>query len=1069
MADYNISAEITADASGFESGIKKAQKASKNLSTSVSKVIQGLGKNGLVGALGAVGLASSGLSATLGSVVKIARKVSETMNECTNAYKNQLIAERALNTAIENNPFITGASSKALLQFASEMQKVSNYGDEELIPMMTNLVSLGRTESETMQIMSVAMDMSAVMGISLDSAITQLNATLNGNIGRLGQQNAELKGLTEEELKQGKAVEILGEKFKGLSSATADTSKQLQNIKGDFKEALGQFTLPSSDMWNKFWAGFYERGIEVINKINSYLDAQTIGKKLAGAITDQLKAFGTGDIGGRMDYIRNALKVVTDEELLALQNYLEGLSYISSDQEQILRRIKAETDARKQAVIDQEAQAEASAKQKREEEEKLAKQKELEEQEKKNAEERAKALKLQSEWEDKLFAIRLENLEKTREKELGNEELTQEQKEAINEFYGDQILAMKIKQIEKERDEVLAQEGLTEDAKKSINLYYENKITQANAEENDKRLELKKKTNEEEKKEEQKKFSEMVKMAQDATKKMVETFKNVAKKIVSVFKSVVSGIGNIFSNIISFNPDDALDELLKFEDAVLTFFVETVPKLPQFFATAIQSIAKLIESVINYLDLDMIADIVGSIIKSFLNGVSNIAQLFNKNVDKFTSGLIKIVSTIIQNLASWIESGGWRELLTALLNIQKMFETVIVENIDEIVDTIIAMLPDLIDMLIDSIVSASRTLSRLIKPILKLVVKLIEAIVDVAFSDEVIDASFEVIEAFVEAIIETIIKVLPKVLPKIIGKLIKVVLRSLVSFPIEIAKAFIQGLSKAIVSTNWWQFIKDCFQGLVDAFKNFFGIHSPSTLFESFGTNIVEGLWNGIKNCGSWLWENMSGFFSNIWSGIQGIFSNVGNWFKNTFESAVTNIKNAFDGIGNWFNGVWSGIKNGVQDAFETVQSTVTDAVETVSEVSSRVGEVAEKAVDTVSNWGSSSEGTITGSNAGDVALGVLTGGVSELIKRWGNHAIGTNAVPRGLSIVGEAGPELINFRGGEQILNNRNTNKALAEMGSGKNVTNNIVFNNTKDTTAFAMMSQLRQYNRQLAINGVL
>ena len=167
MADYNLKAEITADASGYEAGVKKAEKASKKLSTTISGVVKGLGKNGLVGALGAVGLASSGLSATLGTVVKVARKVSETMNECTNAYKTQLIAERELDTAIQNNPFVSGASADALKQFASEMQKVSNYGDEELIPMMANLVSLGRTEAETMQIMSVAMDMSQEWGLAL--------------------------------------------------------------------------------------------------------------------------------------------------------------------------------------------------------------------------------------------------------------------------------------------------------------------------------------------------------------------------------------------------------------------------------------------------------------------------------------------------------------------------------------------------------------------------------------------------------------------------------------------------------------------------------------------------------------------------------------------------------------------------------------------------------------------------------------------------------------------------------------------------------------------------------------
>ena len=76
--------------------------------------------------------------------------------------------------------------------------------------------------------------------------------------------------------------------------------------------------------------------------------------------------------------------------------------------------------------------------------------------------------------------------------------------------------------------------------------------------------------------------------------------------------------------------------------------------------------------------------------------------------------------------------------------------------------------------------------------------------------------------------------------------------------------------------------------------------------------------------------------------------------------------------------------------------------------------------------------------------------------------------MPKGLSIVGEAGPELVRFRGGEQVLNNRNTNKALAGMG-GKSIVNNITFNNLQDTTAFAMMNQFKAYNRQLAINGVI
>ena len=82
--------------------------------------------------------------------------------------------------------------------------------------------------------------------------------------------------------------------------------------------------------------------------------------------------------------------------------------------------------------------------------------------------------------------------------------------------------------------------------------------------------------------------------------------------------------------------------------------------------------------------------------------------------------------------------------------------------------------------------------------------------------------------------------------------------------------------------------------------------------------------------------------------------------------------------------------------------------------------------------------------------------------------ASGTPSAPKGLAIVGEKGPELVNFRGGEQVLSNRNTQKALAGMGNNGNVFN-VTFNNTLDTTAFAMMSQLKQYNRQMAINSII
>jgi phage-related protein len=85
----------------------------------------------------------------------------------------------------------------------------------------------------------------------------------------------------------------------------------------------------------------------------------------------------------------------------------------------------------------------------------------------------------------------------------------------------------------------------------------------------------------------------------------------------------------------------------------------------------------------------------------------------------------------------------------------------------------------------------------------------------------------------------------------------------------------------------------------------------------------------------------------------------------------------------------------------------------------------------------------------------------------FSGYATGTNNATAGLHLVGEAGPELVRFRGGEQVLNTANTQKALE--GSAGNVNNwTVNFNNMQDTSAYVMMEQLKDYRRQMAIDGI-
>ena len=86
----------------------------------------------------------------------------------------------------------------------------------------------------------------------------------------------------------------------------------------------------------------------------------------------------------------------------------------------------------------------------------------------------------------------------------------------------------------------------------------------------------------------------------------------------------------------------------------------------------------------------------------------------------------------------------------------------------------------------------------------------------------------------------------------------------------------------------------------------------------------------------------------------------------------------------------------------------------------------------------------------------------------FSGYASGTENATKGLHIVGESGPELVAFKGGERVYNNAETMRMLnGASSSGNNW--NITFNNLQDTTAYTMMSQLRDYNRQMAINSIL
>ena len=223
-----VSIKINADSSNAEKGLDKVNKKLNDLSKSAP--LKGMANLGA--AVSGVGVAFSAVTKSVGAVV-------DALGECNEAYKVQEKAEKSLEVAARNNPYLDGKSVAALKNYASELQSISDYGDEQLLPLMTKLAASGRTQEQIMQIMSASVDMAAGGAASLGEAVSSLNKTFVGEAGELSALSPKIKDLTQEQLKNGEAVRLLAQQYKGMAKETADTGTQMKNAIGDVKEMLG--------------------------------------------------------------------------------------------------------------------------------------------------------------------------------------------------------------------------------------------------------------------------------------------------------------------------------------------------------------------------------------------------------------------------------------------------------------------------------------------------------------------------------------------------------------------------------------------------------------------------------------------------------------------------------------------------------------------------------------------------------------------------------------------------------------------------------------------------------------
>ena len=250
------------------------------------------------------------------------------MKKATSIAAEQELQEKKLTQAL-------GKNADALIKQAGALQQSSRFGDEAIIQQQAYLASIGMSEQQIREMIPVTMDLAAATGMSLESAVKNTAKTLSGMTGELGESVGSLRGLTAEELKAGKGIELMAELFDGAAKGEVNTMAgamdQAKNAIGDAAEALGDLALPlakAGSAMTKEFAEKAEAAFDALGDIDfgkTFENMKTNMGALTGMITDTLK------LSFKMipDFFKFYMNRIVPAGLKALGLLWEGIKSVS--------------------------------------------------------------------------------------------------------------------------------------------------------------------------------------------------------------------------------------------------------------------------------------------------------------------------------------------------------------------------------------------------------------------------------------------------------------------------------------------------------------------------------------------------------------------------------------------------------------------------------------------------------------------------------------------------------------------------------------------------------------------
>lgn len=169
----------------------------------------------------------------------------------TKAAAEDADAQAHLAQALKNSTGATAEQVKQAEAWVTSAQKISTFSDDDLRPSLETLVRSTNDLGKAQQLQSVAMDLAAGKGISLEAATKAVAKASEGQFAAVNKLVPGLLDLTDKHLTADMAVQALTKTFSGDAQAATETAagktKMLSRDMGEMTEEIGTALLPILD------------------------------------------------------------------------------------------------------------------------------------------------------------------------------------------------------------------------------------------------------------------------------------------------------------------------------------------------------------------------------------------------------------------------------------------------------------------------------------------------------------------------------------------------------------------------------------------------------------------------------------------------------------------------------------------------------------------------------------------------------------------------------------------------------------------------------------------------------